>query len=131
MNPREALTTAFRAAIQAGHPTRVLRDVPLPEVEGRTVIISIGKAALSMASTVQQRLGGRATGVVVARQEELPAHVENLTVLGSTHPPRVKRVPARGNWSCKPCRASHQAISSCASFPAVPPRSCPPRRASL
>ncbi|ACO47624.1 glycerate kinase [Deinococcus deserti] len=102
---RAALFAAFQAAVQAAHPSQAIRDVALPECSGRTVILSTGKAAISMAQEVRNRLGGPVSGVVIARQEELPATVQDLRVMAGTH-------PEPGEASVRAGKAAFQAVQN-------------------
>ncbi|MFC4455428.1 glycerate kinase type-2 family protein [Deinococcus sonorensis] len=87
MDPlRELLRATFQAAVQASQPDRVLANLTLPEVRGRTVLVSVGKAAPGMAAAVMGQLHGPVSGVVVAPHAQATGSLPGLHVLGAGHP---------------------------------------------
>ncbi|MDP8920226.1 MAG: glycerate kinase [Pseudomonadota bacterium] len=67
IQPRAFLRSLFEAAIAAADPAHcVPPNLPGPP-QGRTIVVGAGKAAASMARTVEQQWAGDLTGLVVTR----------------------------------------------------------------
>jgi glycerate 2-kinase len=65
--PRELLRKMYEAAIAAAAPDKcVLPHLP-PRPNGRTIVISAGKTAASMAKAVEDNWDGPLEGLVVTR----------------------------------------------------------------
>lgn len=85
--PRERLLSAFKAALDAASPSRLVpRHLPLPP-KGRTLIVGGGKAAAAMASAVENHWPAEAplSGMVVTRYGHgLPT--SRIKVVEAGHP---------------------------------------------
>lgn len=66
-NPRAFLTGLFRTAVEAAHPSQCVPANLPPRPRGRTVLIGAGKAAASMARSVEDHWQGPLSGLVVTR----------------------------------------------------------------
>src|SRR5690606_1928026 len=85
MEPRELLDRAFRAALSAADPARVLAaHLPEPPA-GRTVVVGAGKAAGSMAHALEAAWPGPLEGLVVTRYGHA-APCERIEVVEAAHP---------------------------------------------
>ncbi|PYE55813.1 glycerate kinase type-2 family protein [Deinococcus yavapaiensis] len=87
MHPRDVLSSAFAAAVNAARPESVLpRFLPEPPA-GRTVVVGAGKAAARMALAVDAAWPADLTGVVITPYghagERLP---QRIRVLEAAHP---------------------------------------------
>jgi hydroxypyruvate reductase len=82
---REQLERIWRAGMEACLPERVLPP-HLPEPpRGRTVLLALGKAAVTMARVVEARWDGPLSGLAVTmRGSEAP--LERIEVIGAAHP---------------------------------------------
>ncbi|HSJ80705.1 MAG TPA: glycerate kinase [Thiobacillus sp.] len=87
MNPRDLLLGSFRAAVDAADPARILPPhLPLPP-RGHTLVVGGGKAAASMATTVEAHWPADAplSGLVVTRYRHgLPTR--RIEVVEASHP---------------------------------------------
>lgn len=94
VNARELLLALFRAGVEAVKPSKCLPAfIPAP-AGGRTVLVAAGKAAASMAQTVEQHFPGPLSGIaVVPNGHELPC--KSIDVLTAAHPvPDMRSVTA-------------------------------------
>lgn len=85
-NARDLLLDAFRAAVDAARPEKVLADHLPPRPFGKTVVVGAGKAAAGMARALEAAWDGPLSGVVVVpygHAGEPPRHVR---VLEAAHP---------------------------------------------
>lgn len=86
-SPRDLLEESFLAAVAAANPARCLpRHLPTPP-RGRTLVVGGGKAAASMAATVEAHWPANAplSGLVVTRyQHALPTR--RIEVVEASHP---------------------------------------------
>lgn len=87
MNPPTLLLESFSAVVAAADPAHVLPPhLPVPP-RGRTLVVGGGKAAASMAATVEAHWPAEAplSGLVVTRyQHSLPTH--RIEVIEASHP---------------------------------------------
>jgi hydroxypyruvate reductase len=87
MNPRELLTSSFRAALAAADPLQIVpAHLPAPP-RGRTVVVGAGKAAASMALAVERHWPAAKPleGVVITRYGHgLP--MARIRVVEAGHP---------------------------------------------
>jgi glycerate 2-kinase len=68
MTDRELLEALFHAAVKAADPlTGIVKHLPAPPANGRTVVIGAGKGAAQMAAALESVWTGPLTGVVVTR----------------------------------------------------------------
>ncbi|WP_105404326.1 glycerate kinase [Neorhizobium sp. T7_12] len=68
MTDRELLEALFHAAVKAADPlTGIMKHLPAPPANGRTVVIGAGKGAAQMAAALESVWTGPLTGVVVTR----------------------------------------------------------------
>ncbi len=84
-NPRQFLIALFESAVAAADPRKVLADF-LPDNTGRrAIVIGAGKAAASMAVSLEQHWQGPLSGLVVTRYgHQLPC--EKIEVVEASHP---------------------------------------------
>lgn len=84
-SPRQFLFDLFETALKAALPTQVLADY-LPEPpKGRTIVIGAGKAAASMAASLEQQWLGNLEGLVVTRYGH-GAATRSIEVVEASHP---------------------------------------------
>lgn len=97
---RQLMDDLIRESIQHCHPSRVLPlHLPVDPPVGRTFIISVGKAAIGMATAAAVHIEGAYEGVVVARKghgEDLRSvKAAGLSLFEASHPvPDDKSVEA-------------------------------------
>jgi len=84
--PRTLLSGAFRQAVAAAQPARVLVGALPPEPAGRLIVIGAGKAAAAMARALEEHYGPeRLEGLVVTRYAHALA-TRKIRVLEAGHP---------------------------------------------
>ena len=66
-NPPRLLVQLFEAMVAAADPVRLLPELLPQPPRGRTVVIGAGKAAASMARTVEEHWPGELSGIAVTR----------------------------------------------------------------
>lgn len=82
---REHLESIWRAGMEACLPERVVPP-HLPEPPpGRTLVLALGKAAVSMARSVEDRWRGPLTGLAVAPHEG-GGTLERMEIISAAHP---------------------------------------------
>ena len=85
MEAREFLLDLFHAALAAVEPARVVpRHLPKPP-RGRTVVVAAGKAAASMAHSVEKAWNGPLSGLAVTRYGH-GVKCERIEVIEAGHP---------------------------------------------
>lgn len=96
MNKREQLESIWRAGVEACLPERALPPhLPEPPA-GRTLLLALGKAALTMASCVEKRWTGPLSGLAVTPRGS-GGTLERIEVLAAPHPvPDETSVAAAG-----------------------------------
>jgi glycerate 2-kinase len=69
-------------------PEQAMRDVEWPKVNGRTYVLSVGKAATQMAASIHDRLPDDASGLIVTRQGYAqPGFTpDNFQIVEASHP---------------------------------------------
>lgn len=86
---RDRILSWFEAGLEAVDPAKVtqaaLADVELGE--GKLVVLSVGKAAVAMASAASDVLGDRIdAGLIVAKQGQLTEDVDSFIGIEAAHP---------------------------------------------
>ena len=81
---KQAVATAFDAALAAGHPAQITADAMASLGHMPTAVIAIGKAAASMAGAVRAA-GCMAPGIMVTTDENF-AEIDNMRCFASAHP---------------------------------------------
>lgn len=79
------LEAIWRAGVAACDPRRVLPPHLPPPPPGRTILLSLGKAAVEMARVVEERWPGPLDGLAVTRQGSAAA-LERIAVAAAAHP---------------------------------------------
>ncbi|CDZ43621.1 glycerate kinase type-2 family protein [Neorhizobium galegae] len=86
MTDRELLEALFAAAVKAADPlTGIVKHLPAPPVNGRTVVIGAGKGAAQMAAALENVWTGPLTGVVVTRYG-YGCETTSIEILEASHP---------------------------------------------
>ena len=81
---KQAVATAFDAALAAGHPAQITADAMASLGHMPTAVIAIGKAAASMAGAVRAA-GCMAPGIMVTTDENF-AEIDNMRCFAGAHP---------------------------------------------
>ena len=85
-DPGQFLIDLYRAAVDAVSADRCLPHfLPEPPEEGRTVVVGAGKAAASMAKTLEEHWPGPLTGLVITRYGHAEP-TEYIEVVQASHP---------------------------------------------
>ncbi|MGB0552521.1 MAG: glycerate kinase type-2 family protein [Alphaproteobacteria bacterium] len=85
LNPKEFLYELMMAAIDAADPAQCLpAHLPDPP-KGRTIVVGAGKAAATMARTVEENWGGDLEGLVVTRYGH-KVDCDKIEVIEAAHP---------------------------------------------
>ena len=79
------LRQLFNVAVAAVHPSQCLPSHLPPPPSGRTVVCAAGKAAASMAQTVEQHWPGELSGLAVTRYGH-KARCRQIEVVEASHP---------------------------------------------
>uniref|UniRef100_UPI003101224D glycerate kinase type-2 family protein n=1 Tax=Neorhizobium sp. EC2-8 TaxID=3129230 RepID=UPI003101224D len=86
MTDRELLEALFTAAVKAADPmTGIVKHLPAPPVNGKTVVIGAGKGAAQMAAALESVWVGPLTGVVVTRYG-YGCETTSIEILEASHP---------------------------------------------
>ncbi|CAN7672891.1 glycerate kinase type-2 family protein [Neorhizobium tomejilense] len=86
MTDRELLEALFHAAVKAADPlTGIVKHLPAPPANGRTVVIGAGKGAAQMAAALESVWTGPLTGVVVTRYG-YGCETKSIEILEASHP---------------------------------------------
>ncbi|MCQ1838900.1 glycerate kinase type-2 family protein [Neorhizobium galegae] len=86
MTDRELLEALFAAAVKAADPlTGIVKHLPAPPVNGRTVVIGAGKGAAQMAAALENLWTGPLTGVIVTRYG-YGCETKSIEILEASHP---------------------------------------------
>jgi hydroxypyruvate reductase len=85
MDPRRLLREMFDAAIARAMPDQCLPPFLPPPPRGRTLVVGAGKAAATMARTVEQHWPGELSGLVVTRYGH-HAPCKRIEVVEAAHP---------------------------------------------
>ncbi|MBP2561580.1 hydroxypyruvate reductase [Neorhizobium galegae] len=86
MIDRELLEALFAAAVKAADPlTGIVKHLPAPPANGRTVVIGAGKGAAQMAAALEGVWTGPLTGVVVTRYG-YGCETTSIEILEASHP---------------------------------------------
>ncbi|UIK08290.1 glycerate kinase type-2 family protein [Neorhizobium galegae] len=86
MTDRELLEALFAAAVKAADPlTGIVKHLPAPPVNGRTVVIGAGKGAAQMAAALENVWTGPLTGVIVTRYG-YGCETKSIEILEASHP---------------------------------------------
>jgi hydroxypyruvate reductase len=86
MTDRELLQALFDAAVKAADPlTGIVKHLPAPPANGRTVVIGAGKGAAQMAAALESVWTGPLTGVVVTRYG-YGCETKSIEILEASHP---------------------------------------------
>ncbi|CDZ60303.1 glycerate kinase type-2 family protein [Neorhizobium galegae] len=86
MTDRELLEALFAAAVKAADPlTGIVKHLPAPPVNGRTVVIGAGKGAAQMAAALENVWTGPLTGVIVTRYG-YGCETKSFEILQASHP---------------------------------------------
>lgn len=87
-NDRELLESVFDVAVQACHPSHALeRHLPSDRASGREIVLGAGKAAIEMASVVNQHFDGDVEGAVVTRHgQSAGMDIGKIERLYGSHP---------------------------------------------
>lgn len=86
MQDRVLLEAMFRAAVKAADPlTGIIRHLPAPPKDGRTVVVGAGKGAAQMAAALETIWPGELSGVVVTRYG-YGCETRVIEVLEASHP---------------------------------------------
>lgn len=84
-SPDQFLRSLFEAAIAAGSPEHCLRQALPDPPRGRTVVLGAGKAAASMARTVEQNWPAPLEGLVITRYGH-GTETQSIEVVEAAHP---------------------------------------------
>ena len=84
-DPKTFLTSIFNAAVAAADPERTIRDHLPAKPKGRTIVIGAGKAAATMARTLEQHWAGPLQGLVITRYG-YAVPCERIEVVEASHP---------------------------------------------
>lgn len=86
MTDRDLLKALFAAAVKAADPlTGIVKHLPAPPTNGRTVVIGAGKGAAQMAAALESVWTGSLTGVVVTRYG-YGCETKSIEILEASHP---------------------------------------------
>ncbi|MCJ9754187.1 glycerate kinase, partial [Neorhizobium sp. BETTINA12A] len=86
MRDRELLEALFKAAVKAADPlTGIVKHLPAPPPNGRTVVVGAGKGAAQMAAALESVWTGPLTGVVVTRYG-YGCETKSIEILEASHP---------------------------------------------
>lgn len=86
MTDRDLLKALFAAAVKAADPlTGIVKHLPAPPTNGRTVVIGAGKGAAQMAAALESVWTGSLTGVVVTRYG-YGCETRSIEILEASHP---------------------------------------------
>ncbi|GIZ53665.1 glycerate kinase type-2 family protein [Noviherbaspirillum aridicola] len=85
IDPRRLLLDMYAAAVGAVSPQRCLPPYLPPPPRGRTLVIGAGKAAASMAKTVEEHWRGELSGLVVTRYGH-GSDCRRIEVVEAAHP---------------------------------------------
>ncbi|WP_105436705.1 glycerate kinase [Neorhizobium sp. T25_13] len=86
MTDRELLEALFHAAVKAADPlTGIVKHLPAPPENGRTVVIGAGKGAAQMAAALEGVWTGPLTGVIVTRYG-YGCETKSIEILEASHP---------------------------------------------
>lgn len=86
MTDRELLEALFKAAVMAADPlTGIVKHLPAPPPNGRTVVVGAGKGAAQMAAALESVWTGPLTGVVVTRYG-YGCETKSIEILEASHP---------------------------------------------
>jgi len=86
MTDRDLLKALFTAAVKAADPlTGVVKHLPAPPTNGRTVVIGAGKGAAQMAAALESVWTGSLTGVIVTRYG-YGCETRSIEILEASHP---------------------------------------------
>ncbi|MCJ9745766.1 glycerate kinase [Neorhizobium sp. SHOUNA12A] len=86
MTDRELLEALFKAAVKAADPlTGIVKHLPAPPPNGRTVVVGAGKGAAQMAAALESVWTGPLTGVVVTRYG-YGCETTSIEILEASHP---------------------------------------------
>jgi hydroxypyruvate reductase len=86
MTDRELLEALFAAAVKAADPlTGIVKHLPAPPVNGRTVVIGAGKGAAQMAAALENVWTEPLTGVVVTRYG-YGCETKSIEIIEASHP---------------------------------------------
>lgn len=86
---RDRIRSWFDTGLESVEPTRVTHDA-LAKIElgsGKLIVLSVGKAAVAMASVARDVLGDRIdAGLLVAKQGQVDEEVEGFITIEAAHP---------------------------------------------
>ncbi|EUB99003.1 Hydroxypyruvate reductase [Rhizobium sp. CF080] len=86
MTDRELLQALFKAAVKAADPlTGIVKHLPSPPANGKTVVVGAGKGAAQMAAALESVWSGPLTGVVVTRYG-YGCDTKSIEILEASHP---------------------------------------------
>ena len=86
MTDRDLLKALFTAAVKAADPlTGIVKHLPAPPTNGRTVVIGAGKGAAQMAAALENVWTGSLTGVIVTRYG-YGCETRSIEILEASHP---------------------------------------------
>ncbi|CDZ46354.1 glycerate kinase type-2 family protein [Neorhizobium galegae] len=86
MTDRELLEALFNAAVKAADPlTGIVKHLPAPPENGRTVVVGAGKGAAQMAAALESVWTGPLTGVIVTRYG-YGCETTSIEILEASHP---------------------------------------------
>jgi len=86
MTDRDLLKALFTAAVKAADPlTGIVKHLPAPPTNGRTVVIGAGKGAAQMAAALESVWIGSLTGVIVTRYG-YGCETRSIEILEASHP---------------------------------------------
>jgi len=86
MTDRDLLKALFTAAVKAADPlTGIVKHLPAPPTNGRTVVIGAGKGAAQMAAALESVWTGSLTGVIVTRYG-YGCETRSIEILEASHP---------------------------------------------
>jgi hydroxypyruvate reductase len=85
LKPAELLLNLFDTAVGAASPHKVLPKFLPADTNRKAIVIGAGKAAASMAQSIEQHWQGELSGLVVTRYgHDLPC--EKIEVVQASHP---------------------------------------------
>ncbi|CDZ39689.1 Hydroxypyruvate reductase protein [Neorhizobium galegae bv. officinalis] len=86
MTDRELLEALFHAAVKAADPlTGIVKHLPAPPANGRTVVVGAGKGAAQMAAALESVWTVPLTGVIVTRYG-YGCETKSIEILEASHP---------------------------------------------
>ena len=84
---KKIVDAAINAALPNTAVEKALKDIDLNNKKGRLILISIGKAAWSMAKTASDLLGDKIDeGVVITKYEHSQGGLPNIKIFEAGHP---------------------------------------------